>query len=75
MDILDGYFANVFYHTGIPFRFADSPSLKEFLKRLRPDYSPPSAKKVAGSLLNNAHLKFKENLKVLIHPTKCCFNL
>lgn len=35
-NILDEMFASVFYQTGIPFRFADSKSLKQFITRLRP---------------------------------------
>ena len=55
---MDELFGNTFYHSGLPFRFADSESLKQFLFYIRPAYNVPSSKKVAGSLLNKAHSKF-----------------
>jgi hypothetical protein len=60
----------MFYQTGVPFRFADSTSLKEFIKTLRPVYSPPTAKQIAGSLLNKAHSKLMENLTVQLGDLK-----
>jgi hypothetical protein len=59
---LDQLFANVFYYTGIPFRFADSESLKMFMKRARPAYLLPSSKRIAGGLLDSTHAKFQEIL-------------
>jgi hypothetical protein len=47
---LDLLFGNCFFHTGMPFRFADSDSLKKFIRRARPAYNLPSSKKVAGSI-------------------------
>ena len=61
-DDLDESFGKMFYHTGIPFRFADSPSLKAFINKLRPAYQLPSAKQIAGSILNNVHQKFKRDI-------------
>jgi hypothetical protein len=62
-DELDELFGKMFYHTGIPFRFADSPSLKAFITKLRPAYQLPSAKQIAGSILHNVHHKFKTKLE------------
>ena len=53
----------MFYRIGIPFRFADSPSLKAFITKLRPAYQLPSAKQIAGSILNNVHHQFKTKLE------------
>ena len=60
--ILNELFGKTFYHTGIPFRFADSLSLKAFIAKLRPAYNLPTAKQIAGSILNNVHRKFNANL-------------
>jgi hypothetical protein len=63
---LDELFGKMFYHTGIPFRFADSPSLKAFIAKLRPAYQLPSAKQIAGGILNNVHHKFKTELNSVL---------
>ena len=47
-DELDELFGKTLYHTDIPFRFADSPSLKAFIAKLRPAYNLPTAKQIAG---------------------------
>ncbi|RHZ00579.1 hypothetical protein DYB35_011184 [Aphanomyces astaci] len=52
---LDKAYADIFYSTGIPFRFADSPALETFIKLAQPAYAPPTAKAIAGPLLNHAH--------------------
>ena len=65
-DELDELFGKTFYHTGIPFRFADSLSLKAFIAKLRPAYNLPTAKQIAGSILNNVHRKFNANLTGVI---------
>ena len=67
---LDQLFANVFYYTGIPFRFADSESLKMFMKRARPAYELPSSKRIAGGLLNSTHAKFQEILMETLQTEK-----
>ncbi len=59
LDELDELFGKCFNHKGIPFRFANSPSLGTFVKRLRPAYQLPSAKMVAGSIFQ-VHQKFKK---------------
>ena len=65
-DELDELFGKTFYHTGIPFRFADSLSLKAFIAKLRPAYNLPTAKQIAGSILNNVHRNFNANLTGVI---------
>ena len=55
--VLDELFDGIFYHTGIPFRLAESPSFRAFITKPRPAYEIPSAKQVAGNLILQAHKK------------------
>lgn len=54
-DALDLAFANIFFSTGIPFRLADASAVGAFFKLVRPSWTPPSARVIAGRLLNTAH--------------------
>lgn len=67
---LDEYFANIFYQTGVPFRLADHHSVRKFVSRLRPAYACPSAKQIAGKLLDNAHKKFSESMNSVLEEAK-----
>jgi len=66
---LDIFFGNMFYHTRIPFRFADSESLKQFMNKVRSVFKVPSSKRVAGDLLK-AHYKFAITLNHTIQEEK-----
>ena len=58
-DALDEAFAAVCYEEGLPFSLFESPAMKRALYRLNPSYKPPSRRKIAGPLLNNAYSKMK----------------
>jgi hypothetical protein len=66
---LDELLGNIFYQTGIPFRLADHNSFKQFVQRLRPAYTMPSAKRIAGGLLKDAHGKLANELNVVLSDT------
>ena len=59
---MDKAFGKVFYSTGVPFSLANSPALVDFIRLARPAYTPPTAKAVAGSLLDNAHSDMTKTL-------------
>ncbi|RLN99858.1 hypothetical protein DYB28_003948 [Aphanomyces astaci] len=63
---LDKAYSDIFYSTGIPFRFADSPALETFIKLARPAYAPPTAKAIAGPLLNHAHQDMMAKMNQLV---------
>ncbi|RHY87516.1 hypothetical protein DYB35_013809 [Aphanomyces astaci] len=63
---LDKAYADIFYSTGIPFRFADSLALERFIKLARPAYAPPTAKAIAGPLLNHAHQDMMAKMNQLV---------
>jgi hypothetical protein len=70
IEVLDEMFSNIFYSTGIPFRVADREAVKAFLRRLRPGYSLPSAKRVAGGLIRKFHAKVLDNMFELVSNSK-----
>ncbi|RQM30323.1 hypothetical protein B5M09_012767, partial [Aphanomyces astaci] len=63
---LDKAYADIFYLTGIPFRFAYSPALETFIKLARPAYAPPTTKAIAGPLLNHAHQDMMAKMNQLV---------
>ncbi|RHZ09724.1 hypothetical protein DYB31_010634 [Aphanomyces astaci] len=63
---LDKAYADIFYSMDIPFRFADSPALETFIKFAQPAYAPPTAKAIAGPLLNHAHQDMMAKMNQLV---------
>jgi hypothetical protein len=48
---LDAAYADVYYHTGIPFNVADNSAVTAFFKILRPAWTPPNRRQLSGTLL------------------------
>lgn len=63
---LDEMFAEFVYGCNVSFATCDSVYLKRFLHELRPAYSPPSRKKIAGPLLDKVHQKIQNQNQNLI---------
>lgn len=59
----------MYYHTGIPFKFAKSLALPRFMKTIRPSYNVPSAKRVGGKLIEVAHTKHQAAVKEFINDS------
>lgn len=48
---LDAAYADIYYHTGLPFNVADNSTVTSFFKLLRPAWTPPNRRQLAGTLL------------------------
>lgn len=55
--LVDEKLAAFFYGCNIPFRVVESDHFKNFLKALRPAYTPPTRKRLASTLLDEAYEK------------------
>lgn len=64
--------ANFFFRTGISFRVGESEVFKEFVRALNPAYADelPSAKVLAGSLLDKQHERCSKRIKGIIGESK-----
>lgn len=54
-DKIDMLLAEFFFGCNVPFSACDSKYFKKLINALRPAYSPPNRKKLAGALLNKVH--------------------
>lgn len=63
---IDSKIAKFFYGNSIAFRAADSQQYKDMVKSLRPGYTPPSRKDLAGQLLDNAHDSIEGYMKEML---------
>ncbi|XP_039313531.1 uncharacterized protein LOC120356871 isoform X1 [Solenopsis invicta] len=60
---LDLSLASYFYSSGVPFRHSENFYFKKMISDLRPGYTPPNRKKLAGELLNKIYNKTQEDAK------------
>ena len=59
---LDLQIARFFYACNIPFNIAQHKEFKAMISLLRPGYSPPNRKILAGNLLNTVHERINEHI-------------
>jgi Protein of unknown function (DUF 659) len=70
LDELNDDFSSMIYSTGIPFVFADHPKVRQFLKKLKPSWNPPSAKVIAGTLLKKKSNSLKNSVNDFISQSE-----
>ena len=59
---LDLQIAKFLYACNIPFNIVEHKEFKAMISLLRPGYSPPNRKELAGNLLNNVHERINEHI-------------
>lgn len=51
------------YGSNLPFSIVDQPSFRALLEALRPNYTPPERRRLAGSLLDTVHRELHESVR------------
>lgn len=65
-DEADQLAAEWLYEANLPFNLFEHPAAKRFFNKLRPSYTPPSAYRIANSLLDESYKKVKETVDAII---------
>lgn len=60
---IDEEIAKLFYSCNIPFNVAEHPQFKSVIEKLRPGYTPPTRKAIAGPLLDKVTSKLQSKMK------------
>ncbi|KAB7504956.1 hypothetical protein Anas_09603 [Armadillidium nasatum] len=76
-EILDQKISKFFYANNVSFLSVESKYFVEMIQALRPGYSPPSRRNLAGPLLDIAHNEVENNLKSQLNEVegKVCITL
>ncbi|KAB7505807.1 hypothetical protein Anas_00753 [Armadillidium nasatum] len=76
-EILDQKISKFFYANNVSFLSVESKYFVEMIQALRPGYSPPSRRNLAGPLLDIAHNEVENNLKCQLNEVegKVCITL
>ncbi|KAF2191695.1 hypothetical protein K469DRAFT_804391 [Zopfia rhizophila CBS 207.26] len=76
-DKADKALAKAIYSSGVPFSFishlpaivVENPAFHQFLKCLRPSYTPPSCKKLTGPLLEETYKETKKKMNLVLQKS------
>jgi uncharacterized protein YuzB (UPF0349 family) len=70
--LIDEQIARGMYATNASFRTIEHPEVIKAYKMLRPGYTPPSRKEIAGSILDSVHQKEIENCALILEGQFVC---